>query len=246
MELLYILCVPLLAAIGSLIPRGRILAPGITLISSTSVLILSVETALHTISSREVVAVPGWISCDSFGALIIVLVALVGFAAAIFSWGYIDRISETRQGIIVRPYYALFNLFLVSMLAVPLFSQVALVWIAVELTTLLSVFLVSFASTPEALEAAWKYVVLTCMGAAIALLGVLMLYWGMSGVSQEPFTWAGLTAASSKMSPSLLNTAFFFILIGFGAKVGLVPSAYLAPRCPQPGPLADLCAFVRR
>ena len=105
MELLYILCVPLLAAIGSLIPRVRILAPGITLISSTSVLILSVETALHTISAKEVVAVPGWISCDSFGALIIVLVALVGFAAAIFSWGYIDRISETRQGIIVRPYY---------------------------------------------------------------------------------------------------------------------------------------------
>ena len=244
MELLYILCVPILAAAGSLIPGARILAPGITLISSMSVLILSFQTALRVTTTKEVIAIPDWISCDSFGALILVLVALVGFAAAIFSWGYIDKIRETREGIIVRPYYALFNLFLASMLAVPLLSQVALVWIAVELTTLLSVFLVSFASTPEALEAAWKYVVLTCMGAAIALLGILMLYWGMMSVdSHEPFTWAGLTMASSKMSPALLNTAFFFILIGFGAKVGLVPLHTWLPDAHSQAP-SPICALL--
>ncbi len=243
MELLYILCVPLMAAVGSLIPRGRILAPAITLVSSMSVLILSFQTALRTTTIKEVIAIPDWISCDSFGALILVLVALVGFAAAIFSWGYIDKISKTREGIIVRPYYALFNLFFASMLAVPLLSQVALVWIAVELTTLLSVFLVSFASTPEALEAAWKYVVLTCMGASTALLGILMLYWGMSAVSQEPFTWAGLTAASSMMSPTLLNTAFFFILIGFGAKVGLVPLHTWLPDAHSQAP-SPICALL--
>lgn len=243
MELLYILGIPLLAAVGSLIPRGRLLAPGITLISSLSVLILSLHTALDMIMIKEVVAIPDWLSCDSFGALILVLVALVGFAATLFSWGYIEKIRQTREGIIVRPYYALFNLFLGSLLAIPLFSQVALVWIAVELTTLLSVFLVSFASTPEALEAAWKYVILTSMGAAIALLGVLMLYWGMSAVSQGPFTWAGLTMASSKMSPLLLNTAFFFILVGFGAKVGLVPLHTWLPDAHSQAP-SPICALL--
>jgi hydrogenase-4 component F len=207
------------------------------------VLVLSLETALRTISAKEIIAVPGFISCDSFGALILVLGAIIGFAAAVFSWGYIDKIGQTRKGIMIRPYYALFNLFMASILAVPLFSQVALVWIAVELTTLLSVFLVSFASTPEALEAAWKYVVLTCMGAAIALLGVLMLYWGMSAVSQGPFTWAGLTMASPKMSPPLLNTAFFFILIGFGAKVGLVPLHTWLPDAHSQAP-SPICAIL--
>ena len=48
MELLYILCIPLLAAIGSLIPRGRILAPGITLISSTSVFFFFSSRRRHT------------------------------------------------------------------------------------------------------------------------------------------------------------------------------------------------------
>jgi len=43
------------------------------------------------------------------------------------------------------------------MLSIPLIIELGLVWIAVELTTLLSVLLVSFAGTGEALEAAWKY-----------------------------------------------------------------------------------------
>ena len=244
MELLFILCIPILAAAVSLIPITNLLAPAITLISSVSVLILSFQTALSTTTAKEVMAIPDWISCDSFGALILVLVALVGFAAAVYSWGYIDKIRETRKGIIIRPYYALFNLFLASMLAVPLFSQVAMVWIAIELTTLLSVFLVSFASTPEALEAAWKYVVLTCMGAAIALLGILMLYWGMmSADSRQPFTWAGLMISSSKMPPAILDTAFCFILVGFGAKVGLVPLHTWLPDAHSQAP-SPICALL--
>ena len=78
----------------------------------------------------------------------------------------------------VQRYYGLYNLFVLSMLAVPVLANVALMWIAVELTTLLSAFLVGFEDTPEALEAAWKYVVLTTLGAVLALLGFLILYWG--------------------------------------------------------------------
>jgi hydrogenase-4 component F len=164
MELLYILFIPLVAAAVSMIPAGRQLAPGVTLIGALTVLIMSLQTALRTTTENEVIAVRHWLSCDSFGALILLLVAFVGFAASLFSWGYIEKIVNAGDHQKTRRYYARFNLFMFSMLAVPLFSQVALVWIAVELTTLLSVFLVSFESTPEALEAAWKYVVLTCMG----------------------------------------------------------------------------------
>lgn len=243
MELLTILCIPLVAGVLSLIPGGRKLAPGVTLVGALSVLILSLQASFVIITVREIVAIPHWISCDSFGALILLLVAFVGFAAAVFSLGYMDKIAASDDQGKVRRYYARFNLFLFSMLAVPILSQVALVWIAVELTTLMSVFLVSFESTPEALEAAWKYVVLTCMGAAIALLGILILYWGMSAVSQTPFTWAGLTAYSSRISPHLLNIAFFFILIGFGAKVGFVPLHTWLPDAHSQAP-SPICALL--
>jgi len=137
---------------------------------------------------------------------------LVGFTASVFSLGYIGQVVPPEKTGKIRRYYARFNLFLLSMLAVPVLAHVALVWIAVELTTLLSVFLVSFEDTPEALEAAWKYVVLTCMGAAFALVGVLFLYWGMKIAGQSDFTWSGLVAASTNIPPRLLKAAFLFFL----------------------------------
>jgi hydrogenase-4 component F len=191
----------------------------------------------------EVVAVKNWISCDSLGALILLLVAFVGFTAAIFSIGYIEKNVEEKNQRKTRHYYAQYNLFLLSMLAVPIISHVALVWIAVELTTLMSVFLVSFKNTSEALEASWKYIVLTCMGAAFALLGILILYWGMSISGQEEFTWAGLIVASTNIPPSLLKTAFVFILIGFGAKVGLVPLHTWLPDAHSQAP-SPVCALL--
>ncbi len=111
------------------------------------------------------------------------------------------------------------------MLAVPVLANVALMWVAVELTTLLSAFLVGFEDTAEALEAAWKYVMLTTLGAVLALLGFLILYWGSRVAGYEPFTWVGLVDAAPRMPPALLWPAFLLILVGFGTKVGLVLAA---------------------
>src|SRR4030042_1646317 len=87
----------------------------------------------------------------------------------------------------------------------------------------MSGFLGSVKNTSEALEASWKYVVLTCMGAAFALLGILLLYWGMDDSGPGSFTWSGLVAAAGRIPPPILQVAFLFILVGFGTKVGLVP-----------------------
>ena len=79
----------------------------------------------------------------------------------------------------LRLYYANYNLFIFSMLAIPVLAEPTLVWIVVELTTLCSALLVSFENTREALEAAWKYVVLSLMGAGMALFGFLVLFAAM-------------------------------------------------------------------
>jgi hydrogenase-4 component F len=144
MELLYILVITALALGASMIPAGRKFPPAVTFLGALAVFVLSVITAVKTINGGEVVAIKDWLSCDSFGALILLLVAFVGLAAAVFSWGYMAKFVHPNDDRKMRRYYVLYNLFLFSMLAVPILSQVALVWIAVELTTLLSVFLVSF------------------------------------------------------------------------------------------------------
>lgn len=243
MELYAIVALPALAACFSLLPAGRGLAPATTSLAAAAVLVLALRVALTAAGGQPVVAVDGWIGCDGLGALILLLVAFVGLTSSIFSWGYLKHSGAATEDRKLRRYYAHFNLFLLSMVSVPLLTHVALVWIAVELTTLLSVFLVSFEGTAEALEAAWKYVVLTCLGAALALVGVLLLHWGMTMAGGSAFSWAGLAEVAPKVPPGVLKTAFLFVLVGFGAKVGLVPLHGWLPDAHSQAP-SPVCALL--
>jgi hydrogenase-4 component F len=240
MALLLILLAPLAAAGVALLPLDRRAAPLATLAAALIVLGLALSVAAAA-AGGGAESFGGALSCDGLGALVLVLVAFVGSTAALYSWGYIGRRPESAGG--ARLYYCLYNLFMLSMVAVPIVSNLAFVWVAVELTTLISAFLVGFDGTPEALEAAWKYVVLTTLGAVVALLGFLILFWGSQLEGAAPFTWAGLAAAAPHMPPALLWPAFLFILVGFGTKVGLVPMHTWLPDAHSQAP-ASICALL--
>jgi hydrogenase-4 component F len=140
-------------------------------------------------------------------------------------------------------YYANYNLFIFSMLAIPVMAEPTLVWIVVELTTLCSALLVSFENTREALEAAWKYVVLSLMGAGMALFGFLVLFAAMQAAGGGVYTWEGLVAKAPLMPPILLQTAFLMILIGLGTKAGLVPMHTWLPDAHSQAP-SPVCALL--
>jgi hydrogenase-4 component F len=243
MELAAVLVIPALTSAFSLSPFGRRLAAPITFVATVIIFALAAHIAVEAARAGRVDSFGGWLTCDGLGALVLGLVALVAMTAALFSWGYI-RIRAAHFGAgKEQRYYALYNLFIMSLLAVPVLANVALMWVAVELTTLLSAFLVGFEDTPEALEAAWKYVVLTTLGAVIALLGFLMLYCGSRIAGYEPFTWAGLVQAAPRIPPALLWPAFLLILVGFGTKVGLVPMHTWLPDAHSQAP-ASICALL--
>ncbi len=243
MVLSAILLVPLLPAVLALIEPVRRWIDWITVVAMAATLGLSVSAAADTIAYGQVSAIGGWLACDGLGVLIVVLVAFVGFTSALYSVGYIARHGSQDRVADLANYFALFNLFMISMLAVPLMANVALLWVALELTTLFSAFLVGFNGTPEALEAAWKYATLTTLGAIIALLGVLILYWGTRIIAGEAFTWNELIAAAPNMPPALVWPAFLLILVGFGTKVGLVPMHTWLPDAHSQAP-APICALL--
>ncbi len=239
MMLVAIAVIPLLAA--AVAALGRRAGGPATLVGALAVLALSARAALQVVSApaHALAVVPHWVGLDALGALILLLVAFVGAAAALYSLGYMK--SEGMGAL--RRYYVNFNLFLFSMLLVPLMQEPNLAWIAVELTTLFSVLLVGFRKTPEAIEAAWKYVVLTIMGASIALLGFVVLFWAMRAAGGGVYSWDGLLAAAPRMSPMLLRAAFVLILVGFGAKVGLVPLHTWLPDAHSQAP-TPVCALL--
>ncbi len=241
MILLVLITIPLAVAVLSSFSRQGRFGGTITFTGAVVVLGLTARTTLEIVFSRQhlLVAIPHWITLDALGAVILLLVAVVNLTAALFSLGYMD--FKKTGG--VRRYYVNFNLFVFSMLIVPLIQEPSLVWVAVELTTLFSVLLVGFENTHEALEAAWKYVVLTIMGAAIALLGFLVLYWAAKQVAAPYHTWQGLLAVAPKMSPVLLKASFVLILVGLGAKIGLVPLHTWLPDAHSQAP-TPVCALL--
>jgi len=137
MELIFILIIPIAAALLSLVPAGKKFASGITIAGAVAVFILTLRAVFAVAGGRELTAVRNWISSDGLGVLILLLVAFVGLTSAIFSRGYMGKIEEAGKLRKVRRYYFRYNLFVFSMLSIPILSQVSLIWVLVELTTLL-------------------------------------------------------------------------------------------------------------
>ena len=104
-------------------------------------------------------------------------------------------------------------------------NNAGLYWIAIELTTLVSTFLVAFERAAESIEAAWKYIIVVSAGISLALLGTVLFYWCGSFVLGPTYdmTWDVLRAAAPKMNPALASLSFLLVLVGYGTKVGLAP-----------------------
>ncbi len=93
----------------------------------------------------------------------------------------LDRLPGRRRAAarlprFARRYFALLNLFGWSMLLVPLAGDFGTLWVAVELTTIVSALMVAIDRTDAALEASWKYVLIASSGLGIALLAIIVLY----------------------------------------------------------------------
>jgi hydrogenase-4 component F len=242
MALNAIVAIPLLAALLCWIYPLRRAAWVITLISTWTVLPLSVFVAAQVLSGGRVIGVPRWIEADALSALVLALVSLVCALAAVFAGGYMRRTEHDSSGL--WWYYCNYNLFAFALLLAPAVTEPNLVWVGVELITLFAVLLVGFEKTTNALEAAWKYAVLTMMGAPTSLLGFFVLFWAYrSAGGGTPETWDGLRALAPSMNPNLLKLSFLLVFVGFGAKSGLAPMHTWLPDAHSQAP-SPVCAVL--
>ncbi len=187
-----------------------------------------------------------YLSVDPLGAIMIIVLALIGFAASWYSIGYLR--TEVAKKIIgfhrVKQYFILLNLFLLAMYFAIITTNPILMWIAIEATTLSTAFLISFYNKPSAMEAAWKYLIINSVGLLLAFFGTLLfLYPSLSAGHTGLINWHTILSNVSTFNPLVAKTAFIFVLIGYGTKVGLVPMHTWRPDTYSKAPIPIVALF---
>jgi hydrogenase-4 component F len=229
-----ILGAPLAAVLGCLLLRRSRAAEYLNLAAAVAVFI-AVLGLLPGALAAPSTFLHAYLIVDPLGAWVLLSVAAVYLLASIYAVGYMR--ARPDDGRLYR-FYALFAGFALTTLSGPLMNNVGVYWIAIELTTLVSTFLVCFELSRTSIEAAWKYIVVVSGGISLALLGIVFYYWGGSfrlGASYD-LTWATLRGVAPVVDPDIALTAFLLVLIGFGTKVGLAPMHTWLPDAHSEGP----------
>ena len=182
-----------------------------------------------------------YLRVDDFNIYLIALNNLVSFTTSIFSAGYIAHELETGRLTpnYLRFYHAMYQALLFAMNLAFLANNIGLMWVAIELATLVTVLMVGIYRTQAALEAAWKYFILGSLGIALALFGTILVYLAAQPVMGEglpAMAWDQLLEHAARFDPALLNLAFNFLLLGYGTKAGLFPLHAWLPDAHAEGP----------
>lgn len=206
---------------GRLADGGAVIAALMTLLSAGAV-------ALTALGGSTVTGLGMLVSVDALGGLVLLVVCIVSAVTVAGSFRYL---RHAEVGTHDRPlrrgrYWALLLWFIGALLAVPLMDNLGLVWVGIEAGTIVSAMLVGFSRTPEAIEAAWKALILGSVGIGFALLGTMLAYASsvhVLGEAGDALAWTRLDTIASQLDPGLMRLSFIFVLVGYGTKTGLVP-----------------------
>jgi hydrogenase-4 component F len=221
-DLVLLVAVPLIVALCSWFVPPRLGRP-LTLAAGLMSFVVAV---ILVGAGHPVTALGGWLRIDALSVVFLLAVAFLYAATAIFAIGYIhpegDPAARARYQ---RRFFAGLNVFCWAMLAAPLMSSLALLWVAIEVTTVVSALLVAIDDTTSASEAAWKYVLIASMGLGIALLATIVMYYAGSTVlaSGGDLFYPQLISRAGQFPAEAVRLAFVLALLGFGTKMGLVP-----------------------
>ena len=145
---------------------------------------------------------------DTLRNFLLILTPVLFVANLVQSFFYLPESSRRESGghMSNSLYYALLFLFFGAMMFSLLASSLPLMWVAIELTTLVSAPLITYHRSRESLEAMWKYLLICSIGIAFALFGTMLVLH-----------------AQSTGSVMWYKAGFAFVLAGYGTKMGLAP-----------------------
>lgn len=194
---------------------------------------LGLAVAIVPAATDRTVTALRYLRVDALSAVFVLATGFLYAVAGAYAIGYLagerrsaaDPVQWAEFRRYSRRFHLGLNVFAWSMVCAPLVNGLALLWIAIEVTTVVSALLVALDNTEDATEAAWKYVLLASCGLGIALLATILMYAaGSSSLgSSYDLAFDPLLAAAKGLPQTPVRLAFLLAVLGFGTKVGLVP-----------------------
>jgi hydrogenase-4 component F len=215
--IIYLVIVPLMAALATFLVKSERIRPWI----------VAVAAAAHTMLTVFAIAVrtddflfSPWLRLDALGRLVLAIISVLFLICAVYSIGYL-RVRAERPN---RIFCTVLLVFLAMTTTIVLAQHLTIMWVAMEATTLATALLLYFNQNRRSLEATWKYLMIGSVGIALALLGTLFLaYAALIGLGEPTLLFTELVARARGLSTPWLRTAFVFLLVGYGTKMGLAP-----------------------
>jgi len=223
--------------------------------TSSAVLVLAAAVAIAAgVTADGPLTGAGLLRADALSAYLLIVIGCVAVVATVATPAYLatelvagrlDRAACARYSVLVQAFLAVMALAVLA-------ANLGVLWVAIEATTVVTAFLVGQRRTRTAVEAAWKYVVISSTGIALALLGTFLLnYASLHTVSlfhPDPagLDWVGLVGAAPALDPGVTRIAVVLLVIGFGTKAGLAPLHSWLPdaHSQAPAPVSALMSGV--
>jgi hydrogenase-4 component F len=199
------------------------------------------------LGGRAAAAGPGTLfRVDALSALIAGCIAAVA-GLAMLPWPGMEKV-ETQPGR-VRFFRIVASVFTLSMLVAVTINNVALMWVAIEATTIVSAILIPLHRSKASVEASWKYILIGSVGIALAFAGTVLAYFdfvSLLGRRQDALNWTLLMEVAPGLHADVLRLAFVFLVVGYGTKAGLAPMHTWLPdaHSEAPAPLSAMMSGV--
>jgi hydrogenase-4 component F len=184
---------------------------------------------------------------DALSALLAVLVSGVATLAAALGPGLNREHRDAPADVRVFRIYT--SLFVFTMLVAVSTSNLGVMWVAIEATTVTSALLIPLHGTKASVDASWKYLLIGSVGIALAFAGTVLAYVDFAATGADinvALHWTVLRDAAAALHPQVARLAFVFLLVGFGTKAGLAPTHTWLPdaHSEAPSPLSAMMSGV--
>jgi hydrogenase-4 component F len=208
--ILLLFTAPAAAAILSLIPY-----PGVARTVARAGSLLAVGAAVSLLVTAASGRWGPYLGVDALSDLLLFTVTCIFATSTWYSERYLRAVQ--RPFLTPQVYYALLCAFAFTMIGALLVTDLGLMWIGIEATTVSSALLVVLERRPASVEAAWRYTLIASAGLTIALFALLLLY-------TDTGTLATYRLAAERPAVTLpVEMAVALALVGYGTKVGLFP-----------------------